>query len=181
MPKPSEQPQSKKTISDAQLRSELIKLFEKGETGKTDLYGLLRTKHKMGRDRYFQAYDTAMNEWQKVKERTTNEQVQANTIDGLKSGLKSKLERQLHLQKQIDDIQMDIDKGILEDYVVVGGKLQVVNKIMNAETKAYLRKTIKELTAELNKMDGSYSPTKSEVILFEAPQIIAPGDEPTGN
>ena len=43
---------------------------------------------------------------------------------------------------------------------MVGGKLQVVNKIMNAESKAYLRKIMQGLYAELNKMEGDYAPTK---------------------
>lgn len=35
--------------------------------------------------------------------------------------------------------------------------------------------------AELNKMDGSYSPTKQEITISEVPHIITPGDEQTGH
>lgn len=80
--------------------------------------------------------------------------------DAVKNGLKSKLEKQLHIQKEIEGIQSDIDRGILEDYVIISGRVQMVNKKMNAESKAYLRKVIKELYAELNKMEGDYAPTK---------------------
>jgi len=75
----------------------------------------------------------------------------------LKIKIRSFLEKKEHIQKMIDDIETDIQRGIVEDYFTVQGKVQIVNKIMNAETKAYLRKTIKELYAELNKMEGDYA------------------------
>lgn len=80
--------------------------------------------------------------------------------EAAKNGLKSKTERVMLLQKQIDGIEEDLQAGILVDYVVIGGKVQKVNKEMNAETKAYLRKTIKDIQAEISKIEGDYAPEK---------------------
>lgn len=90
----------------------------------------------------------------------TAEQEIAKEVEVRKSKIMTSIERKEFLQKQINDIQDEIDRGVLEEYIVVGGKLQVVNKIMNAKTKAYLRKVMMDLLAELNKMDGSYAPAK---------------------
>jgi len=164
---------AKTPISDAQLHNWLIAMFEKGNTGKTNLYELLRTSKSIMKERCLKAYDKAIVEWQEMKEKSTSEQVEANTIEQLKTGLKSKIEKKRHIQDQINGIQADLDRAIVEDYVVLGGKLQVVNKIMNAETKAYLRKTMKDLYAELNKMDGDYAPVKSkQEITIDKPVII---------
>jgi len=147
-------------LSDAQLKSEIMTLFNEGKTGKTDLYGIIRTKYTLSRSRYFIMYDSCYSEWSRIKE-------QANTLAtteaaeiAAKIGLKSKLEKQLHIQKQIDEIQEELDRGVLEEYAVINGEWVMEPKIMNAETKAYLRKTMKDLYAELNKMEGDYAPTK---------------------
>jgi hypothetical protein len=91
-------------------------------------------------------------------------EVEQANIDSAKEaaekGLKSKNERVLNLQRQVDGIQQDLDAGILVDYVVIAGKVQKVNKEMNAETKAYLRKTIKDIQAEISKIEGDYAPEK---------------------
>lgn len=100
-------------------------------------------------------------EQQRIKGEAEQDIIKA--IEARKSKIMTSFERQEFLQKQINDIQDEIDRGVLEEYVVVAGKLQLVNKIMNAETKAYLRKTMKELLAELNKMDGSYTPIKTDI------------------
>ena len=89
-------------ISEAQLKKELFKLFNKGKTGKTDLYGVIRTKYTMGRDRYFKNYDLAIAEWQKIQEKAQTEQTIDNAKESLKTGLKEKIIRQLELQSMLE-------------------------------------------------------------------------------
>ena len=149
-----------KRISESQLITEILKFYANGESNKGNILEQLGTKYAIQRQRFYKIANNTYNEWSKTKHNAENEVLIESTKEALKSGLKSKLEKQLHIQNQIDSIQADIDRGILEDYVVVGGKLQVVNKIMNAESKAYLRKTMQVLYAELNKMEGDYTPIK---------------------
>lgn len=94
------------------------------------------------------------------------------TIDAAKKGLKSKNERVMLLQEQIEGILDDLRSGILVDYMVIGGSLQKVNKIMPADTKAYLRKTIKDIQAEISKIEGDYAPAKTEDVTDY--QVIRP-------
>lgn len=156
----SDTKKAKKSISDAHLKSVIRRELSNGNTTKTNCYELLRTKFRLTKSTFLKKFDEVHSEWAKLKDKGESDGIVEAVREAAKNGLKSKLEKQLHIQKQIDDTQSDIDRGILEEYVVVGGKLQIVNKIMNAETKAFLRKTIKDLYAELNKMDGDYAPTK---------------------
>ena len=151
------------SISDAQLKSELRKLFSKGTTQKSNAYEQTRTKFKMSKQRFWKMFDVVHSDWAKLKDKAESEGISEATKEAAKTGLKSKLEKQLHIQKEIDGIQADIDRGILEEYVFEKGIFTKKDKVMNAETKAYLRKIIKELYAELNKMEGDYAATKSDV------------------
>jgi hypothetical protein len=152
MPKPSKQ-----IIIDA-----IIKGIEQGKE-RGNLLATIGKKWQLSQRTFDRHWKTA-NDTQKERQQKASKAVDKvyieTKVEAAKTGLKSKLEKQLHIQKEIDGIQSDIDRGILEDYVILGGKLQTVKKIMNAETKAYLRKTMKDLYAELNKMEGDYAPTK---------------------
>lgn len=134
------------TITDAALKGELVKLFNKGQTGKTDLYGLLRTKYKLGRDRYFQVYDSTHSEWARLNAKGIGEGIVAGAADAAKNGIKSKTERLMILQEQIDACLTDLDKPKLDIY-----------------EKVALRKTIKELQGEISKIEGDYATEKIDV------------------
>lgn len=83
-------------------------------------------------------------------------------LEPLKSGLKSKHERLLNLQKQVEDCQSDLDAGIKPDYVIIGGKVQKLTKELTPLDKAYIRKTIRDLQSEISKIEGDYAPAKQE-------------------
>jgi|ERR1035437_2455902 hypothetical protein len=157
MPK---QPTIRKSVSDAQLKTLIRNELGKGNTIKTNCYELLRTKYKLTKSTFLKKFDTVHSDWAKLKDKAESEGIIEESKEAAKTGLKSKLEKELHLQKQIDDIQSDIDKGVSEEYVFVGGKRRKVNTILNAQTKAYLRKTIRDIYTELNKMEGDYAALK---------------------
>lgn len=163
MPKQTE----KKTISEAQLKSELFKLFNKGKTGKTDLYGLLRTKAKLGRDRYFKAYDLAYAEWQKTQEQANIEQSIENGKELLKSGLKEKIIRQLELQSMLEADYRH------EEIVGADIKTGKVIRVMRQLTP----KEIQLIHSELSKMDGSYSPVKTQTEIRDLRPLFPDDDE----
>lgn len=150
-------------LSDSQLKSEIIALFNSAITGKMDVFGNIRNKFTIARDRYTNMYNICYSEWGALKANADKEVTEAAAIYAAKIGLKSKLDKQLHIQKQIDEIQADIDSGILVDYAYVNFKFEKIEKVMNAETKAYLRLAIKTLYAELNKMEGDYAVTRTDV------------------
>ena len=155
------------TISDAQLKKELFKLFNKGQTGKTDLYGIIRTKHTMGRDRYFKNYDLAISEWQNTQEKAQIEQTIENTKEGLKSGLKSKIERQLELQSMLEP-DFRVEEIVGTD--VKSGKVIRAMRVLNPMER-------RNIHAELSKMDGSYAPAKFDGNIRQLRPLFGDTDE----
>ena len=87
--------------------------------------------------------------------------------DALKSGLKSKLEKQLSLQKQIEKIEKILEDGETPDTIIdvkTSSSFDITRKITAIE-RSHLMKTLREITAELNKMAGDYAPAKTETTL----------------
>lgn len=153
---------NRRTISDTQLETEIIKQFQKGNSAKTDLYGLLRTKFKLGRDRYFKLYDVAYNKWQIQKEKAEADQMYENGKECLKSGLKSKIEREAELEKKIDELNKIIEIGTTKDYYIHNGKARTYNRDISILEKTRTVNEIRQLNAELSKMRGDYAPDKHE-------------------
>jgi hypothetical protein len=65
------------------------------------------------------------------------------TIEAAKNGLKTKTERVMILQNQVDEILIDL-----------------TDDEISLTAKAYLRKTLKDIQAEISKIEGDYAPTK---------------------
>jgi len=154
-------------ISEAQLKKELFKLFNKGKTGKTDLYGVIRTKYTMGRDRYFKNYDLAIFEWQKIQEKAQVEQTIDNAKESLKIGLKEKIIRQLELQSMLEPNYRH------EEIVGADIKTGKVIRVMRQLTP----KEIQLIHSELSKMDGSYSPVKTQTEIRDLRPLFPDDDE----
>mgnify|MGYP005608853347 FL=1 len=161
-------PTIKNTISDAQLKNELIKLFEGGNTDKGKCLEVLGSKYKIQVQRFYQKCNEALIDWQKTKEKATNEAIQANTVEGLKSGLKSKFERQLDLEAMLKDDYRHED-------TILNSQGEVIKYFRLLEPKEKIL-----IHAELSKMGGDYAPAKvaetdtdgndkKSVVIFEIP------------
>lgn len=85
--------------------------------------------------------------------------------DALKSGLNTKLERQLQLQNKINELDEILLRGTTPDTIFDNKAMISVDVIrsLTAIERANLMKVQREITAELNKMGGDYAPAKSEV------------------
>lgn len=99
---------------------------------------------------------------------------EANThaaVQAAKTGLKSRDERLLILQEQVDSVRDEIAKGKDVEYSMVKGKMKRHPRDMSAQTKAYLRRTLKDLQAEISKIEGDYAAEKRKLD-FENPLVI---------
>lgn len=158
MPKPSKQ-----IIIDA-----IIKEIEQG-SGRGDVVAKYCKKFQKSA-RTIDTYWKTANEQYKAKQDLIKKEVlevdKGVAIEARKSGLKSKLEKQVELQNEIDLIDKQI-KGEVEFTFVVGNK---VNKSHNGDIfmlpvqiQNELRARKLQYYAELNKMEGDYAVTKTEV------------------
>ena len=93
----------------------------------------------------------------------------AYEVETLKQGLKSKFERTLNLQNQIDYLQKTLNDNLTTDVIVVSGKVQNVNRKLSIQEKALIIREIKGLSALIGTNEGDSAPTKSQVEVTEKP------------
>jgi hypothetical protein len=139
----------KKTISDAQLKNELIKLFESGNTDKGKCREVLGSFYKLQVQRFYKAFNTALLDWQKTKEKATNEQIHANQTNALKSGLKSRIEWVQLLQKELEDNR--VEESVLD--LKTGKVTRFFRAMTPTERKGYIER--------IAKFEGMDAPTKT--------------------
>jgi hypothetical protein len=112
-------------------------------------------------DRYFQKAKEQHSEQREVinnaKLNTTIEEEK----EAVKIGLKSKFERLLILQNEVDNCTKDLDNGFTEELKSDG---QLLSRPITIQEKTALRNTIKNLQSEISKIEGDYAPTKAENI-----------------
>lgn len=129
----------KKTISDPQLKTELFKLFEAGNTDKGKCREVVGSKYKLQVQRYYKAFNNALSEWQEITDKVTTEQVQANQSEALKSGLKSKFEWVAELQKELDENQ--VEESVLD--LKTGKVIRYMRKMTPTERKGHMERISK--------------------------------------
>jgi sulfate adenylyltransferase subunit 1 (EFTu-like GTPase family) len=106
--------------------------------------------------KYSKTEQTFAKDWNNSKERHTERQQAINAakevaiikeeVKAAKNGLKSKHERLMILQDQVDATLVDLQDEELE-----------------YRDKVALRKVLRELQAEVSKIEGDYAPAKTEV------------------
>ena len=96
---------------------------------------------------------------QKLKEEVRIEQEK----ESAKNGLKSKLERVLLLQEQVDAVVEQIAEGTTSDLRFVKGKPKQYKRAMSSYEINDCRKTLRALQSEISKIEGDYSASKHEI------------------
>lgn len=96
---------------------------------------------------------------QKAKEKASiNYEVRA-----VKSGLKKKIDRLLLLQENIGKILREIDNNKCEETKLINGTPITYERQLTPNERATLHRTLKELQAEISKIEGDYAPQEQQV------------------
>jgi hypothetical protein len=106
-------------------------------------------------------YDILLEERQIAKNNT----IVSNDIENISNGLNSKSERLLNLQNQVNDINSMLLSGITPDTIIDSKTLTSVDierRITYIE-RAQLMKVLKELQAEISKIEGDYAATTTKI------------------
>lgn len=86
---------------------------------------------------------------------------QSEQIEAFKTQIKSKTERLISYQVQIEHIEKELETGKTRELVgFKEGKAQMIERELTIIEKNSLRKTLKELQSEISKIEGDYAPTK---------------------
>lgn len=154
--------------SDQHNQVEFIKdCLRKGEERKIILpkfAEIYRKSEKTFNNRLKEARKAIQSEQQRIQQEA-EKGIQKDIIER-KSKIMTSIERQEYLTRVLNG------EVKTKQPFVVGGK------IMEYPAEPTLAEKLKAL-AELNKMQGDYAATKSEISVTEKPKIIFPGDEPT--
>jgi ATP-dependent Lon protease len=108
-------------------------------------------------DRYITNAKNEAEKLRKLAEQTAADTLVQETIEAVKTGLKTKQERLLILQGQVDAILTDLK-----------------DEKLKATEKAYLRKTLKDIQAEISKIEGDYAPEKKALTDSQGNDIPGP-------
>ena len=89
----------------------------------------------------------------------------SNEIEAFKTQIRSKTERLISYQVQIEHIEKELVTGKTKELISFkDGKAQMVDRDLTVFEKNSLRKTLKELQAEISKIEGDYAPKQIEMI-----------------
>jgi hypothetical protein len=140
----------------------IITELNKGNVKYNDVCSVFLRKFALSRqtfDKYWKQANTIHSEQREVinnaKLTTTIEEEK----EAVKIGLKSKFERLLILQNEVDNCTKDLDNGFTEELKSDG---QLLSRPITIQEKTALRNTIKNLQSEISKIEGDYAPTKAE-------------------
>ena len=83
-------------------------------------------------------------------------------IESIKQGIKTKKERVLILQVQVDDILEKLNNGMWENFKFQNGKKQKFERSLSPKEIVQYNRLIKDLQAEISKIEGDYKTPKDE-------------------
>ena len=83
--------------------------------------------------------------------------------EAIKKGLKTKIERLLILQNQVDKIIREIENGYCTDNIVSDGIPTCIMRPLRPMEISAMRKNIKDLQSEISKIEGDYATARHDL------------------
>ena len=123
----------KKRLSDEAFRDILFSELNKGNEKahlKTNFYELLCTKNSVAKGRALKLHGIYYSERSKIKENATNDAMQTEIANSVKSGIKTKDERILILQIESEKILSELANGEHKETVKIGNKVQSYERLL---------------------------------------------------
>lgn len=99
------------------------------------------------------------NKLQAEKERVSI----ATEVEAVKQGLKTKIDRLFILQNLVDNCLKDLSEGMTNDVIVFEGEPKQYRRKMTVSEYNQTRKTLKDIQAEISKMEGDYAKNQIEI------------------
>ena len=138
--------------------------LRKGNVVYNEVFKVFLSKFKCS-EPTFVTYWNKANEIYLEAQHAINEQkseiYQSEQIEAFKTQIKSKTQRLISYQVQIEYIEKELETGKTRELVgFKEGKAQMIERELTIIEKNSLRKTLKELQSEISKIEGDYAPTK---------------------
>lgn len=142
-----------------------------------ETFKVIQSKTKLVESTFASYWKIANNQYQESQiklNKAKEDKTISEELKGVESGVKIKIQRVLELQKQIESLELELEKDIMVVHTFSDGEIIVRERKLNALEKASLHKTIKEIRAEISKIEGDYAPIKNDMNLkgFTPQKII---------
>lgn len=131
-------------------------------------YGLKWGKRKTTFNKDWKASQERLQTYQKKVQKEKEAVSTAVEKEAIKKGLKTKIERLLILQNEVDKIIREIENGYCTDKIVFEGMLLETQRPLRPMEISAMRKNIKDLQSEISKIEGDYATAKQEVEIKES-------------
>lgn len=137
--------------------------------------------------RYWNEANKRHLETQQEAQKQMNDETIKAMVDAVKSGLKSKIERTLEKQKDIQLLRDSVESGLTDDYYIADGQYITYQRPLTMVEKATILKRASEIESEISKIEADYAPTKIAPTdkdgnnLKPMPQVIINGAKPNKN
>jgi hypothetical protein len=146
-----------------QIISDICELLRKKQNRPEILANICENLRVSSRtfDKYWKIASEQYKETQQIIQKAVNDTLQAETIEAAKIGLKSKIEHQLEIQSEINELQDLVNKGyILKRIEVNEDKVLEKEEVFGSYEIAQINGVIDRKRKELFMLDGMYAPAK---------------------
>lgn len=141
-----------KDLANGKKRAELMPKYAKK-------WGISRTSV----DRYITDAKKEAQERRNLAAKTANDTLIAETKDAVKQGLKTKFDRLMFYQNEIERMEAQL-RGEVEFTFMQGSTIKKSHSngefMLPIQIQNEIRKTIKEYTIEISKIESDYAPSK---------------------
>jgi hypothetical protein len=144
----------------------IIECFGKGFVERGEVMAMFGKKWQTPPRTFDRYFKQAKEQYTKHRELINKEKLNTTIeeeVKALQSGLKSKIERVLELQKQYDEIDLILQNGVTDTHAFSQGALITGIRPLNALEISKLHLTIKDIRAEISKIEGDYAPNKLDI------------------
>lgn len=156
----------RKRLSDELLKIEIEKLFDEGIVTPENVWKRMETNFAIGKPRVNRAYHRYHSEWAKSKDKSISDVRQENDKEAAKNGLKSKTERVMFYQNEIERMEAQL-KGEVKFNFILGLSIKASHTgdvfMLPIQVQNEIRRTIQSYQSEISKLEGDYAAAKSEV------------------
>lgn len=88
-------------------------------------------------------------------------------VEAIKQGLKSKIQRTIEKQQDVDRLRESVKNGFTEDFYISNGEHVLYQRPLTETEKATILKRATEIEDSISKIEGDYAPTKTDVSLTD--------------
>ena len=160
------------TTKEARIKWIFEKMVASPLLSSGDLFTLYLKENKPITERTFHKYlKEARKEFEAYQKKVQKEK-EAVSIEvekeAIKKGLKTKIERLLILQNEVDKIIREIENGYCMDKIVLDGMIEEIQRPLRPMEISAMRRNIKDLQSEISKIEGDYATAKQEVEIKES-------------